>query len=151
MLNPGARIYQYRLRKGYTQQELASSCGLPQANLSNIEKGKRDLTVSTLVRIAASLGVKPSVLLEEEAPEKKAALTRKTIEKIAEVVLNPSVRAAEDIHKFAALFRAILPEGKPRGSFKKMNDSWLELKRHFTPQEIRGIFQRIQDAEQRHG
>ena len=57
MLEIGSQIYLRRLEKGMTQAELARRAGIPQPNLSNIEKGKRDLTISTLARIAHALGV----------------------------------------------------------------------------------------------
>lgn len=152
MFSPGIRIYQYRLRKGVTQAQLASQCGIPQPNLSNIEKGKQDLTVSTLIRIAGALEVRPSQLMEEEASDTKApALTRTTIEAIAEAVINPKAKVSKEIHYWASLFRKVLPQNYAHGvsSLQKTNMAWLEIKKHFTPQEIKGVSQRVEDEAQR--
>ena len=149
MANPGTSIYQCRMRQGLTQAELAVSCGIPQSNLSNIEKGKRDLTVSTLIRIAAALEVKPASLLEGSETEKKFPLTRRNIEKIAASVLAPSLRVSGEIRKFSGLFRRLLPETPPRESAQKINMSRLELKKYFTDAEIQGVYRRVEDAKQR--
>ena len=149
MLNIGEKIYQCRLKKAYTQAWLASQCGIPQPNLSNIEKGKQDLTVSTLVRLAAALGVRPAELMEEEQVAASFPLTRRTIEAIAAAAVNPRVQTSSRLKKIAFLFRQILPETNPKGSSKKITAAWIELKKRFTSQEIRGVCQRIQDALQR--
>ncbi len=146
----GSSIAQYRLRKGLTQAQLAAKCGIPQPNLSNIEKGKRDLTVFTLVRIAAALGLKPAQLLEEGREEKpRFELTRAGIETLAEAVADPHLKVSSEIRNLAALFREILGATHSRSSSKKINAAWAELRKRFTPQEIDGIRKRVEDARQR--
>lgn len=44
-----------------TQKDLASRCGLTQANISNIEKGTSKPTIDTLKKIADALGVRLAV------------------------------------------------------------------------------------------
>ena len=51
-MSVGAAIYARRLEKGLTQRELARRAVMTPANLSAIETGRRDLLVSTLLRIA---------------------------------------------------------------------------------------------------
>lgn len=53
----GNRIRRWRLRGQMSQAELAEATGVTQATLSHYETGKRDVTVSTLVRIAEELEV----------------------------------------------------------------------------------------------
>ncbi|MBI3307431.1 MAG: helix-turn-helix domain-containing protein [Candidatus Omnitrophica bacterium] len=149
MLPVGHQIYLERLRKGLTQAGLASACGIAQPNLSNIEKGKQDLTVSTLVRIAAALGVRPAEFIEDSVKTKSIPLTRKTIETIALAVVNPETRVSDEMRHLASLFREILPQMHSLGSSQKINAAWLELKNRFTSQEIHGICQRVEDARQR--
>ena len=48
-----------------TQKELASKCGLTQANISNLEKGISKPTIESLKRIADALGMR---LVVEFAP-----------------------------------------------------------------------------------
>lgn len=149
MLNPGLRIYECRLRKGWTQAELAAKACIAQANLSNIEKGKRDLTVSTLVRLAAALGVQPSELIESEESVKPFPLTRAQIETLAAAVINPQAKASREIQNLATLFRTTLPKTGTRASSQKAQQAWSRLRERFSSGEIRGIFQRIEDARQR--
>ncbi len=146
----GSVIQQVRLQKGLTQAQLASGCGIPQPNLSNIEKGKHDLTVFTLVRIAGALGMKPAQLLEDGLKEKKSpVLTRNWIETLAEAVVDPDLPVSAEVRDLAVLFREILPETNPRGSGRKIGSAWALLKKRFSPREIRGIVQRVEDVIQR--
>ena len=148
MFNPGIRIYQYRLQKGLTQAQLASQCGIPQPNLSNIEKGKQDLTVSTLIRIAGALEVRPGQFLEEEKSKwEKPILTRKNVESIAEAILNPKARVSKKLHYWAEFFRIILPQSASyaKSSSQKINVAWLKLKETFTSLEIKTIGQKVND------
>lgn len=150
MLNPGTRIYEYRLSLKISQAELARRAGLAQANLSNIEKGKRDLTVTTLIRLASALGIKPSRLIDPSEAEKKGIhLTRAAIEKLAELILRPGLKASQELEDFAALFRAIMPEVNSRLSVKKTNLAWIKLRQKLTPSEIRGVLDRVRDSKQR--
>ena len=149
MSNPGFKIAEYRNRKRWTQTELAARVGMAQANLSNIEKGKRDLTVSTLLRIATALEVRPSELIEEEMSSPSLALTRPQIEGLAQAVVEPQRKASAEIKKWAPLFRIILPQAPSRVSVRKAQQAWVELRRHFSSQEIQGICRRIEDARQR--
>ncbi len=52
-----------RTRLGLTQEKLAENAGLDYAWLRKLERGKVDLRIQTLVRIANALAVKPGVLL----------------------------------------------------------------------------------------
>ncbi len=68
MINIGQNIYLWRVFKELSQEELAASSGVPRPNLSVIESGKRDLTVTTLRKIARPLGVSAGELLDGIAP-----------------------------------------------------------------------------------
>lgn len=149
MLNPGIRIYEYRLALKISQAELAERAGLAQANLSNIEKGKRDLTVSTLLRIAAALRVKPSQLIDSEDSGRRLELTRDEIEKLAKVIVRPAAKIPPALKETASLFREILPDINPRFSAKKTNLAWAKLRQRLTQTEIKSILARIEDARQR--
>lgn len=148
MLNPGLKIAERRSLKGWTQAELAAQAGMAQANLSNIEKGKRDLTVSTLLRVAEALEVKPSELIEEAAPE-TFSLTRIQVETLAKTVVHPRTKTSAEIRELAGLFREILSPASPRASSKNIQQAWTKLRQRFSSQEIHGICQRVEDARQR--
>jgi transcriptional regulator with XRE-family HTH domain len=60
------KLRELRLRKGLTQQALAKKAdGMSYTFLSNIERGKVDPSLSTLMRLAAALGVTVSELVRE--------------------------------------------------------------------------------------
>ena len=149
MLNPGIRIYQCRLEKGWTQAGLARRAGIAQANLSNIEKGKKDFTVSTLMRLAQALDVPASDLMEAKSSPPKLPLTRNRLEILARAVADPALKSPAEIRQLAGFFRqALLPSDPPLAS-QKIEQAWHELRRRFTSREIQTVKQRIEDERQR--
>ena len=60
--NFGKRIQEIRKSKGLTQEKLAELIGLDTPNLSNIERGKRFVSSSTLEKIIDSLQIEESEL-----------------------------------------------------------------------------------------
>ena len=61
----GKRIGTLRARFGMTQLDLAHASGLCRATINRIEAGKCDPALSTLFRIAESLGVPLAELFRE--------------------------------------------------------------------------------------
>jgi transcriptional regulator with XRE-family HTH domain len=59
----GERIRELRRRRGLSQEALADAAGLDRTYISSCERGKRNVSLLTLYRIAAALDVKPSALL----------------------------------------------------------------------------------------
>ena len=59
----GEAVMSARAEKGFTQKELAKASGINQADISKIEKGIANPTVTTLRRIASALGMKLQVSL----------------------------------------------------------------------------------------
>jgi transcriptional regulator with XRE-family HTH domain len=60
----GQRIREWRLRREMSQADVARQTGITQASLSNYENGKRDMPLSTLLGVAASLNVSVGDLLD---------------------------------------------------------------------------------------
>ena len=54
-----------RLKQGLSQEEAAEKCGLHRTYIGAIERGERNITLSTLQQIAAGLRVNPLDLLSE--------------------------------------------------------------------------------------
>ncbi len=63
----GQRIRELRESKGISQQNLAAVCNFEKANLSRIEAGRTNPTVSTLYKISQALEIKISELVDIEA------------------------------------------------------------------------------------
>ncbi len=51
-----------REKAGLTQEELAASADLDRTYIGGLERGERNATVQTLVRVAKALGVSVAVL-----------------------------------------------------------------------------------------
>lgn len=51
-ISPGNSLRAYRLRANLTQQELAKRSGIPQANISAMERGQRPMGLNMAKRIA---------------------------------------------------------------------------------------------------
>ena len=62
----GRQVRTWRLRRHVSQAGLAHAAGINQASISNYEAGKRELRVSTLIRIADALNVRIDELLDDE-------------------------------------------------------------------------------------
>lgn len=62
----GEKIRSIRESKGITQQDLAAACNFEKANMSRIEAGRTNPTISTLYKIGQALGVKVSELVDVE-------------------------------------------------------------------------------------
>lgn len=60
----GKRIQRYRLKKGFTQEELAFEAGLHRAYVGQIERGEKNIGVVNLQKIAKALNIKMAKLLE---------------------------------------------------------------------------------------
>jgi transcriptional regulator with XRE-family HTH domain len=64
----GSRVRQFRRRAGLTQAALANEIGSDQASIANVEKGRRGISVTQLLRLCRVMGVSPSELLAERPP-----------------------------------------------------------------------------------
>jgi len=60
----GQRVRDLRIHSGMTQEELATAAQLHWTYVSQIERGKRNLTYKCLARLAEGLGVTLSQLVE---------------------------------------------------------------------------------------
>ncbi|MFZ2199329.1 MAG: helix-turn-helix transcriptional regulator [Microgenomates group bacterium] len=59
----GDNVKRYREIKAITQEELSLLCGLHRNYISSVEKGRRNLTLSSLERISYGLNVNIKDLL----------------------------------------------------------------------------------------
>ena len=144
-------IYIARIEKGLSQKELALKAGVPQPNLSQIEKG-RDFKVSTLSQIAAALGVSVDVLIKGCEPveiNKSMLFQRNNIERTIACVVNnetPPQRLKSAVRLISNVIK------KKKGVYlqkKSAHLSWIQLKRSFTDEEINTILSRIGKARRR--
>ena len=151
MTSIGYQISQKRREYGLTQTELARRAGLPQPNLSNIEKGRQDLTVSTLIRIARTLGLSPGKFFEEpDAPE--TLFTRERVERLAAAVWNTAAPVLKEDRWIVERLRVLLPGALKRSAGRMaVERAWFELRGRLSPVEIKLLVQHTQGARQRQG
>jgi len=82
LVSLGKRIQSIREKQGLTQEQLEEKTGVNTKYISSIERGQKNVTVKTLMKIANGLNVEPFelFLLSEEVGSERAA--RKAIETI---------------------------------------------------------------------
>ena len=64
-INLGKRIKEERLKLNFTQEQLAEYADISTSYMGQIERGERNVTLDTLVRIANTLNVSIDYLLKD--------------------------------------------------------------------------------------
>ncbi len=120
----GKRIRQLREQKGISQEGLAAICSLHRTYIGLIERGERNLSISTVEVIAQGLGVAPSELFAGiEASAQATAKVRPTktsslsdleahIAAIRQILIDAKVT---DSRRYGALFKRIQKGGTDLG------------------------------------
>ena len=83
----GSRIRAARLERGLSQVELAKALNSHQTALSQIEVGKRGVSLNQILRICKALKISPEMILGEKerqdvAPQLRQSRVRRRIERI---------------------------------------------------------------------
>jgi transcriptional regulator with XRE-family HTH domain len=65
-------LVQARRQKGLTQSALAERVGIPQSHLSNTERGKVDLRLSSLIEVARELDLEVVLVPRQYVPAVRA-------------------------------------------------------------------------------
>lgn len=151
MLTVGPKLYLERIRREISQTELARRTGIAQANLSNIETGKQDIMVSTLLQICLALEVNPSTVLDSAVGRPtQSRFSRRRLETIAASVVGNDLPSSKEDREIVRLLReTILPGRSRRISSKAAAIRWADLRQRLTNEEIDTLRQRVEDALQR--
>lgn len=64
----GERVRKRRRELGWSQERLADECGIHYSYVSSLERGRRNVGLAIIVRIADTLGVDPGSLIEGIRP-----------------------------------------------------------------------------------
>ena len=67
----GDRIRRLRQIKGWSQEEFAALCGLHRTYMGHVERGEKNLSLSTMMRISDGLGILPTDLFKPMPKEAK--------------------------------------------------------------------------------
>ena len=88
----GAKIKEYRVKKGITQSELAKLIDTTMQNISQYERGIRNPKIETLQKIAVALGVDVYSIADWDTASK---MLENDINSINSEVLEPPITAVE--------------------------------------------------------
>ncbi len=154
-------ILLWRLHRSLSQEKLAATAGIPRPNLSDIEKGKRDVTLSTIRSLANALGISPGSLVNGNPPRPENwndDLSRESMEQIASSVAHgkpPEDPAEREVYKLLTEVvscsiqsvstrkkRLPLPSGKS-------NHAWLLLRALYPAETIKSLITRALEHSER--
>lgn len=68
-------LRKFRTERGLTQEALAYDAGMDRSAVGHFERGERNVTLSTLDRLAEALGVTPFQLVNQERPAELPSAT----------------------------------------------------------------------------
>lgn len=148
MLPIGYQICLRRLERKLTQEELAHRVGIPQPNLSNIEKGKQDITVSTLRRIAGALATRPGEFFSGVTEKQKNFSSRRSLERIARIIAGGQKASTAKEQEIVERFKQLIP-GKQKVQLRGLHRAWLELRVQFSSEEINTVHERVEEYRRR--
>jgi transcriptional regulator with XRE-family HTH domain len=66
----GARVRAHREAQGLSQEALAQRCGVHWTFIGQLERGRRNVSLHNLLKVAAGLGVDPGELVAGLKPPK---------------------------------------------------------------------------------
>lgn len=153
MLPFGTCVLLWRTHLKLSQSALAQKAGLPQPNLSDIERGEREVSLRTLRALAQALGIRPGILADGIGPvERKEPLSRERLEKVADSVARGTAPAGSaDAELAAQLGPLVRPrlaasgnkKAPRRTSTRRAHRAWLRLAASHDGREIRSLAERI--------
>ncbi|MDT4289523.1 helix-turn-helix transcriptional regulator [Methylomonas sp. MO1] len=60
----GQRLVQLRKERGWSQEQLALECGMARSYLGGVERGKRNIALLNICKLADALSVSPAEMLK---------------------------------------------------------------------------------------
>ena len=149
----------WRMERGLTQQALAQRAGMPRPNLCAIERGRRDVTLRTLRRLARALEIPPGILADgipPRASEGQRPLDREEMERVADAVVYGKAVRNDREGALARALRSVVwhrlsprerQGGDARRGFRSAAGAWLWLQSAYPPSAVRSLLQRISDRQ----
>lgn len=161
MITFGENILLWRLHRSLSQEQLAALSNIPRPNLSDIEKGKRDVTLSTIRSLANALKVLPGILVNGEPPEYEKYgrnLSREFMEKIANSVARGKPPENPEERQLYQLLRGILSSSLKCAQAsqkrlplptRKANQAWIQLRALYPPETVNSLIIRSREHAER--
>ena len=161
MIPFGETVQLWRGHRNLTQAQLAQAARIPRPNLSAIERGKREVSLSTLRALALALDVQPGVLVDGQAPGPvlRTPLSRDAMERIADAVVfhrplrDPAERVLVNrLGELVKQRRRILLGRRNALLGKRDNHAnWLLLRAACPADVLRSLLERIDNRLRVHG
>ena len=157
MLPIGRTVYLWRSERRLTQEQLARTSGISRPNLSDLERGKRELSLKSLRGLASALGVTPGTLVDGILPlslQGTLKFSRQELDRIADAVFGDKKVGGQEA-RVADLLRilsrsrisaALKTSGKPIGK-RRVNAAWAQFKSALSKETAQALLQRIEDRE----
>ena len=163
MLPFGQVVLVWRRSCGLTQEALARRTGIPRPNVSAIERGRREVSLTTLRTLAAALGVRPGILVDGVPPASAhstpPSLSREAIERIADAVAFDRPVTALDEQVTVEALRTLLGHrtravrhqwGRPRTGRRGVLAAWGRLKSLYDRAAIQTLADRVLERQRAH-
>jgi transcriptional regulator with XRE-family HTH domain len=155
MIPFGLCLQLWRKKRGMSQAVLAQKAGVPQPNLSDMERGEKEVSLRTLRALAFALDIPAGLLADGVGPEteKPLVLTRDRLERIAQAVAQGKL-PADPQEKQLAMEIALLMKSRLRAAghkavesrvSKETEDDWLSMGAAYRPEEIQSLVERVSE------
>ena len=153
----GQTVLLWRLERGLTQAVLAQRATLPRPNLSDIERGKREVSLKTIRALALALDVSPGILVDGRAPGedlKSSRLSREAMERIAQAAAKNKRLPNIEENDLASLIRvqvqsrlrALRGTGRARNlkpGGRVPERAWLKSVSRYGEKQVQSIMDRV--------
>jgi len=145
----GQNVLLWRIHRNLTQAELAARARISRPNLSGIERGKREVSLTTLRSLALALEVNPGTLVDGIGPNFGVpASSRVVLERVADALSKGTPLRSSSEEKLAALLRLVIyPRKNLRRGKRSSERAWLQLKSTYSASFIRALIERVRERE----
>lgn len=152
MLPIGRTVYLWRTERRLTQDQLARSSGISRPNLSDLERGKRELSLKTLRLLASALQVSPGTLVDGITPlavQGSLNFSRQELDHIADAAFGDKKLSGRqgEVAKLIKIFASNRIQKEPPSGKRKVNAAWLLFKSSLARETVQALIQRIDDRE----
>lgn len=157
MLSIGRAVYLWRAERKLTQEQLARATGISRPNLSDLERGKRELSLASLRSLASALQITPGILADGIPPlavQGPLEFSRQELDRIADAVFKKRKIGGwqgevVELLKVLSSSRISAATQTPpvRSGKRRVNAAWLHFKALFPKDAAQALIQRMEDRE----
>jgi transcriptional regulator with XRE-family HTH domain len=130
----GQRIRELRTKRGWSQEQFADVCGVHRTHMGHLERGEKNLSFSSIVRVANALDVRLAELfggLEESSPltaTKSSHGGRRNAHARADLDRPRALRELATLERAVSALRTVLSAGHQGRASRKGQETQSEQK-----------------------